>query len=363
MSEVSALPLQNRLSETVACIIQGIRAHALLYIFAAFVTAVSIAESAWLGLPIDIKMVMIFSGPVLMLLGVMIFAGLVFELIRLNRSNYQGSALAGLWFKMRDDYLSPQRIANSVHAFLFMTLYMIGFSFIKKAIPLAHPFAWDQTLMQWDQLLHFGRQPYEWLAPLLNVPLVTFVLNLNYNIWFFVMFTLWYWQGFAAKDTALRMRFLLGFTLTWFMGTSVLGTFFSSVGPCLYGRLLPGVDPYAPLMAWLNEVNQTHTIFALQAMNELWKDYETGTGLINGISAMPSMHVGASILFALVGFASGKKWLGYLLSVFAALIFVGSIHLGWHYAIDGYAGAAVALICWWMAEKIVDWDRRQRGLA
>ncbi len=95
--------------------------------------------------------------------------------------------------------------------------------------------------MHWDQVLHFGRHPYEWLAPLLNVPWVTFLINVNYNIWFFVMFTCWYWQGFAAKDTALRMRFLLGFTLTWFMGTSVLGTIFSSVGPCFYGRLLPAL--------------------------------------------------------------------------------------------------------------------------
>ena len=67
MSEVSVLPLHNRLSETAAHIVHGIRAHALLYIFAAFVTAVSIAESLWLGLPIDLQMVMIFSGPVLML--------------------------------------------------------------------------------------------------------------------------------------------------------------------------------------------------------------------------------------------------------------------------------------------------------
>jgi membrane-associated phospholipid phosphatase len=116
-------------------------------------------------------------------------------------------------------------------------------------------------------------------------------------------------------------------------------------------------------MAWLNEVNQNHTSFALTAMDELWKNYETGTGLINGISAMPSMHVGASILFAILGFSSGKKWLGYLMSAFAVLIFIGSIHLGWHYAIDGYAGAAVAVVCWWAAGKIVDWDRRKRGLA
>ncbi len=55
--------------------------------------------------------------------------------MRLNRTNYPGSALGGLWLKIRDDYLSPQRLSNSIHAFLFMTLYMVGFSFIKKAIP------------------------------------------------------------------------------------------------------------------------------------------------------------------------------------------------------------------------------------
>ncbi len=75
MSEVLVLPLHNRLSETATCIIHGIRANAVLYIFAAFVFLVSIAESLWLGLPFDLKMVMIFSAPVLMLLGAMILFG------------------------------------------------------------------------------------------------------------------------------------------------------------------------------------------------------------------------------------------------------------------------------------------------
>ena len=59
--------------------------------------------------------------------------------------------------------------------------------------------------------------------------------------------------------------------------------------------------------------------------------------------------------------ASGKRWAGYLLSAFAFLIFVGSIHLGWHYAIDGYAGAAVALFGWWAAGRLVMWDRRPQN--
>ncbi len=96
---------------------------------------VSIAESLWLGLPIDLQMVMIFSGPVLMLLGGMIFVGLVLELIRLNRTNYPGSALGGLWIKIRDDYLSPQRVSNSIHAFLFMTPLHGGLFLYQKGNP------------------------------------------------------------------------------------------------------------------------------------------------------------------------------------------------------------------------------------
>ena len=115
-------------------------------------------------------------------------------------------------------------------------------------------------------------------------------------------------------------------------------------------------------MAWLNEVNQNHTIFALTAMDELWKNYETGTGLINGISAMPSMHVGASILFAILGFASGKKWLGYLLSAFAFLIF-NRLHSPWAGTTPSRLrrrGRRCRLLV--VAGKVVDWDSASAAL-
>ena len=337
-------------------VLHGFRRHALLYGFAAIVMVAALGEAWVLDLPFDFQMVKLFTGPVLLILGVMILLGLVGEIIRHARSGNTGSVTLALWHKLRDDYLAPMRVSNAVHAFLFMSAYMVGYTFIKKAIPAAHPFSWDGSFAQWDQAVHFGAQPYTWLA-FLNVPLVTFILNVNYNIWFFVMFTLWFWQGFSGQDSRLRLHFLLGFTLTWFLGTCVLGTVFSSVGPCFYGRLLPGADPYTPAMAWLATANQTYPIWSLNVMNELWKTYETGTGLVNGISAMPSMHVGTSVLFAVLGFASGKRWLGLLLSAFAAMIFLGSVHLAWHYAIDGYAGALIAIAGWKLAGRLIDWAR------
>ena len=351
-----------RLAATVAALRDGVRTHALLYVFALLVCIAAVFESLLLGLPLDFKMVIVFSGPVLLLLLVMMTIGLGTEAFRLARSGYRGSATAALGAKLRDDYLAPRRVANALHAVAFMSLYMVGYNFIKRAIPLAVPFSWDATFMRWDKAVHFGVHPYELLAPILNVPQITFLLNVNYNLWFLVMFSCWFWQGFAREDSALRLRFLLGFTLTWFLGTCLLGTMFSSVGPCFYGRLLPGPDPYLPLMDWLRQAALTNNIWSLSVMDALWKNYETGEGLINGISAMPSMHVGTSVLFAMLGFASGKRWVGWLLALFAALIFVGSIHLGWHYAIDGYAGAAVAVFGWWAAGKLVAWDRRRQRL-
>lgn len=70
-----------------------------------------------------------------------------------------------------------------------------------------------------------------------------FALNVNYNLWFLTMFPCWFWQEFAREDSAPRLRFLLGFAFTWFLGTCVLGTIFSSGG----GRASPAACCPAPI--------------------------------------------------------------------------------------------------------------------
>ena len=188
-------------------------------------------------------------------------------------------------------------------------------------------------------------------------------MNIVYNLWFFIMAAAWIWQSFAKEDSALRQRFLVAVLVTWFLGTNVLGTIFASVGPVFYGRLLGGPDPYLPLLTYLNETARLVPLWAVDTQNALWQSYEKGGGLISGISAMPSMHVGSSLLLAFLVFAAGKRWLGWAMLVFTGLIFLGSIHLAWHYAIDGYAGAAVAVLGWYLAGVLVRWDRARQGLA
>jgi hypothetical protein len=66
---------------------------------------------------------------------------------------------------------------------------------------------------------------------------------------------------------------------------------------------------------------------------------------VNGISAMPSVHVAAAVLFALVGWQVGRA-MGIGFTIYALVILTGSVHLGWHYAVDGYLSAAAVLLLW-----------------
>jgi membrane-associated phospholipid phosphatase len=66
---------------------------------------------------------------------------------------------------------------------------------------------------------------------------------------------------------------------------------------------------------------------------------------------MPSMHVASSCLMALGAYQISRP-LGRAMAVFAALIWIGSIQLGWHYAVDGIVGAAMTFAVWRMAGAI-----------
>jgi hypothetical protein len=79
----------------------------------------------------------------------------------------------------------------------------------------------------------------------------------------------------------------------------------------------------------------------------LWDGYQ-GKGLRLGISAMPSMHNASAFLFALTCWHLNRK-LGIALFIFTGMILLGSVHLAWHYAIDGYIGFAIALLSWWVS--------------
>ena len=346
-----------------AAVRQGFTSHRVVYGIAILAYVWGIIECSLVGLPVNYGLVSLVSGTSLLFLGVLIGAWLAYDLFRLWRAGYQGRPLIALMHRLQTDILAPSRIANALHAFLANGIFFVGFIAIKKSIPLALPFTWDQTFMEMDKALHGGVLPHDWLLPLLGSPAALFLVNVSYNLWFVVLLFCFFWFGYAKTDSRLRQRYLIAYLSLWLVGTCVLGTVFSSAGPCFYGFVVDGANPYDGLLATLKSANAVYPIWAVPTQETLWQSHLAGHGEVEGVSAMPSLHVATSVLFVLQARAWGKRWALWFTMPFAALILIGSIVLGWHYAVDGYAGAVIALICWWLAGKLAPAEEEAKTLS
>ena len=278
---------------------------------------------------------------------------LVHEFYVMARVDKPKSPIKGLWLRMKRFFSDPYRMALGLPLFAALVVFMFAFTLAKAKITAFVPFAWDQYFDQLDRTLHFGYRPWEIFHPIFANVVGTFLLNLNYNLWFLVMNLFWVHHAFFAAPGVQRTRFFLTFMLIWIVGGSVLATFFSSAGPCYFERLGFGAEAYGPLMQHLRHVNQIAPIWALDAQDMLWNLKQQGSAF-GGVSAMPSMHNATALLFVLMSWRQGG-WVRNLMIAHCSLIYVGSVHLGWHYAVDAYASWALACLCWLASKPIAVW--------
>jgi membrane-associated phospholipid phosphatase len=264
----------------------------------------------------------------------------------------------GRWFL--NVFGDPKRLANGVHGMAFVFLLMSGFAMWKNQVAHIGGFAWDPAFANMDRWLHFGTLPHEWLIQFVGYPAITAAVNWNYLAWFPVLFVSTLVAAAQPRITFLRQRFLFALLLGWSLGGILLANLFSSAGPVFYGRVTGDDHPYAGLFQYLHAVDREFPLTTLRLQDYLWTAYQN-TPSYSTISAMPSMHVTISLLIFLA-VRKLNKGLAWLAAIFAFLIMVGSVQLGWHYAIDGYAGLTVALLSWTLAAPIARWDLRRIGL-
>ncbi len=243
-----------------------------------------------------------------------------------------------------------RRIANGIHGSLFTFMMMSGFTMWKNQVAVLGHFAWDRKLASFDLLLHGGLLPQDGLAVIFGFPLAAKFIDLAYLMWFPMLFASTFIMSFQPRQTFLRLRFMIALALAWALGGIITANIFSSAGPVYFGRLNPFPDLYAGHMELIRSLSASARLEALVLQDSLWAAY-AATPSFSSISAFPSMHVAIAMLVFLACRHLG--WgLKHLSAAYLALIFLGSIFLGWHYAIDGYAGAGVALISWWLGGVI-----------
>ena len=238
-------------------------------------------------------------------------------------------------------------VTNVFHTLALFFLFATGFAVLKGAIAVIAPFSSDSALADADRALHFGRQPYEWLEPLLRCPPVVFAVNICYNLWFFMVVAAFAAAACATRNQRLRHQYLMSFMLVWLVGGFLVAMAFASAGPAYYARIGLG-DLFAPLMAQLHAADARLPVWALATQDLLWAGYGGTRPGSAGISAFPSMHVATATLFVLAARRIHARL--FLLSLaYWVVIMVGSVLLAWHYACDGYAAALTALVFWRLA--------------
>lgn len=256
------------------------------------------------------------------------------------------------WFAadMRRILLDSDRIASGVTAFLCVALFSGTFVFVKDMIPQIMPFSWDPAFAALDRALHGGTDPWRLLLPVFGSPQATSALNAAYHLWFFLMYFCVFWACFDTRNIEKSATFLIAWILAWVLGGNAIALLLSSAGPVYY-QVMGFGDTFAAQMDRLHAINEISRVWALDVQDMLLDGY-LNDGPVRGISAMPSMHVGSSVVLTLFCF-SHRRWLGWLMVAFTATIMIGSVHLAWHYAIDGYLAVAVALGCWALARALI----------
>jgi hypothetical protein len=229
-----------------------------------------------------------------------------------------------------------------------LSLVVATFSGWKNLLGRDLPFVADPWLHAADVTLHGGRTPADWLAGL--VANADALRALDW--WYYVG---WTTVGYAcaallawAPTSRLRTRLLLTSALTWLILGTAAAYVLPSAGPCFFGLVVPGADPYAWQTATLARMPEL-TVAQMQAL--LWLLLQQHVRPVDavggGISAMPSLHVASATLTVLSARAFGGRRATAAALLMLVATMLGSVALGMHYAVDGYVSIVGVMAIWW----------------
>jgi hypothetical protein len=235
-----------------------------------------------------------------------------------------------------------------------MTALAVAFMWTKVMIPVMNPRLWDPLLADLDRALCLGVNPTEFLLTVFEgAPgLAATFVDVCYSGFVLCMQLVAAWFLVDPRP-GHRRSFAVCLVTLWMLG-GWWHLAMPSLGPAYcFSDLPPRIARVFPLagqtqQALLDNYRAVHRLAA-------------GSGAMItpalAIAAIPSLHVGVLALYYLWARVVGSRLRPFLLAM-TLLTWLGSVATGWHWAIDGLAGIAVALAAAWAGSA---WRRRFPG--
>lgn len=224
-------------------------------------------------------------------------------------------------------------------------------SVMKKAIPQLVPFYADHAIIDIEYAI-LGTDAWRLTHAFIG-PAATRFIDTLYGLWHLVNISLLCWLV-LSRNPRFQIQGVLSYQLSWILLGGFAATALSSVGPCFL-ETFTGDTRFVPMMERLHSIEGEDGLHSLTAMGYLL-DNEGKDAFGAGISAMPSLHVGIAWLTVLVAFDQSEwKLIRAGTLAYFVLIVVGSVHLGWHYLLDGVASFLGVSLIWWATGRFRDW--------
>ena len=210
-------------------------------------------------------------------------------------------------------------------------LNMIAFMWTKPLLNHYVPFWADPYLARLDRALFLGRDPWTLLDWLNSMPMAIF-----YHRGWFGLMIVTLLLVLTRAPSPRKSALMLTYFLLWTIVGPVIHVLLPAAGPAFFERLGYGPD-FAAIPLPTEMVEMT---------NYLWTYYSGNRfGPGSGISAMPSLHIATTAWMIIATRAFAPRWT-YPMAAVGGLIFLLSMSLGWHYAVDGIVGGGAALLCY-----------------
>jgi hypothetical protein len=223
-------------------------------------------------------------------------------------------------------------------------LNMVAFMWAKPLLNRYVPFSADPWLAELDRLLFLGQDPWRLLGWLNSMPMAIF-----YHRGWFALMIMTLLMVLSKPPSRQKSAMMLTYFLLWSVAGPLIHVLLPAAGPVFYERLGYG-DRFAAIPL-------PHEMAVMS--DYLWYVYvgaQFGPG--SGISAMPSLHIATTVWMVMAFAIFARRWT-WIVAVPGVLIFLLSISLGWHYAVDGIVGGLAALGCYGLCLRLLEPARHQ----